>query len=154
MPHRRGNGLCSENTIRFMATEFFSRWKLFSFPNFMKTCQNLIDLSVTFKVSKSIEFEKGLLEQFPHISMTNFAVLFLSENFKRENSNFRKYNAYFFYFLWYHDLSLYKKACLHNLCMNHALLDHESDRLSWTSTTLLKVCLENQVSCTWLIILK
>ena len=51
-------------------------------------------------------------------------------------------------------ISLYKKACLHNLCMNHALLDHESDRLSWTSTTLLKVCLENQVSCTWLIILK
>ena len=29
--------------IRFMAIEFcFSRWKLFSFPNFMKTWQNLI----------------------------------------------------------------------------------------------------------------
>ena len=108
------------------------------------------------KISKSIEFGKGLLERFPHISTTNFAVLFLSENFKRENSNFRKYNAYFFfYFLWYHDLSLYKKACLHNLCMNCALLDHESmDRLSRTSTNLLEVCLENQVSCTWLIILK
>ena len=42
----------------------------------------------------------------------------------------------FCYFLWYHDLSLYKKACLHNLCMNRALLDRESlDRVSWTSTT-------------------
>ena len=38
----------------------------------------------------------------------------------------------FFYFLWYHDLSLYEKACLHNLCMNRASLD----RVSLTSTTL------------------
>ena len=83
------------------------------------------------KISKSIEFGKGLLEQFPHISTTNFAVLFLSENFKKENGNFRKYHACFFYFLWYHDLSLYKKACVHNLCMNRASLDRESlDRVS------------------------
>ena len=29
-----------------------------------------------------------LLEQFPHISTTNFAILFSSENFKRKNSSF------------------------------------------------------------------
>ena len=38
----------------------------------------------------------------------------------------------FFYFLWYHDLSLYEKACLHNLCMNRASLD----RVLLTSTIL------------------
>ena len=48
------------------------------------------------KIWKSIKFEKGLLEQFPHISTTYFAVLFLSENFKKENGNFRKYHACFF----------------------------------------------------------
>ena len=38
----------------------------------------------------------------------------------------------FFYFLWYQDLSLYEKACLHNLCINRESLD----RVSLTSTTL------------------
>ena len=76
------------------------------FTNFLKHKRNR-------NIWKSIKFEKGLLEQFPRISTTNFVVLFSSENFKRENGNFRKYHAYFFYFVWYHDLSLYKKACLH-----------------------------------------
>ena len=43
-----------------------------------------------------MKFEKGLLEQFPHISTTNFAVLFSSENFKRENGNFKRYHGFFF----------------------------------------------------------
>ena len=30
----------------------------------------------------------NLLEQCSHISMSNFAILFSSENFKRENGNF------------------------------------------------------------------
>ena len=48
---------------------------------------------------KSIKFKKGLLEQFSLISVTNFAVLFSPENFKRKNRNFKKYHTYFFYFL-------------------------------------------------------
>ena len=30
----------------------------------------------------------NVLEQFPHTSATNFAILFSSEKFKRENGNF------------------------------------------------------------------
>ena len=92
----------------------------------------------------------NLSEQFPLISTTNFAILFLSENLKEKTTIVR--NCNFFdqsYFLHsgnqvfaYHAYTIYlyiKKACLHNLCMNHALLDRESlDRVAWASTTQLK----------------
>ena len=88
------------------------------FTNFLKYKRNRKNLKI-------IKFEKGLLKQFPLIPMTNFAVLFPPENFKRKNSNFKKYHAFFFFFF---DITIYlfKKACLHNLCMNHALLVCES----------------------------
>ena len=76
----------------------------------MKTWQNVLKatkeskLDQTFynfskNISETEKFEKvleRLSEKFPHISTTNFDVLFSSENFKRENGNFRKYLAYFF----------------------------------------------------------
>ena len=84
----------------------------------------------------------NLVEQFPHISTTNFAILFSSENLKEKTTIFR--NCNFFgqsYFLHsgnqvfaYHAYRIYlyiKKAYLHNLCMNHASLNC----VSWTSTT-------------------
>ena len=87
----------------------------------------------------------NLLEQFPLISTTNFAILFLSENLKEKTTIVR--NCNFFdqsYFLHsgnqifsYHAYTIYlyiKKACLHNSCMNCTSLD----RVSWTSTTTLQ----------------
>ena len=84
----------------------------------------------------------NLLEQFPHISTTNFATLFSSENLKEKTTIFR--NCNFFgqsYFLHsgnqvfaYHAYRIYlyiRKAYLHDLCMNHASLNC----VSWTSTT-------------------
>ena len=44
------------------------------------------------KFEKVLNSEKvdwhNVLEQFLHISMANFAILFSSENFKKENDNF------------------------------------------------------------------
>ena len=41
------------------------------------------------KYKKFIKVDlQNLLEQFPHISTTNIAALFLSEHFKRGNDNF------------------------------------------------------------------
>ena len=58
----------------------------------------------------------------------------------KKTAIFKNITLIFFYFHWYQYLSLYKKECLHNLCMNHALLDRESlDHASWTSTTLFTV---------------
>ena len=56
---------------------------------------------------------------------------------KEKTAIFTNTSLFVFYCLWYHDLSLYKKSCLHNLCMIRALLDYESlDRVSWTCATL------------------
>ena len=85
----------------------------------------------------------NLLEQFPLISTTNFAILLLSENLKEKTTIVRNCNFYDqSYFLHsgnqvfaYHAYTIYlyiKKACLHNLCMNRTSLN----RVSWTSTTL------------------
>ena len=101
-----------------------------------------------WKVSSSGKVDwHNLLEQFPHISTANFAILFSLENLKEKTAIFR--NCNFFgqsYFLHsgnqvfaYHAYMIYlyiKKACLHTLCMNRPLLDRESlDCVSWTSTT-------------------
>ena len=64
LPHRRGNELCSENTIHFMAIEFcFSRWKLFRYPNFMKTWQNLLKATKESKLDQTFyNFSKNISE--------------------------------------------------------------------------------------------
>ena len=61
----------------------------------------------------------NLLEQFPHVSTTNFAkVVFSSKIFKRENSKLIFFTAETRF--WYHDLSLQSN----HVCIVYAWIGH------------------------------
>ena len=123
----------------------------------MKTWQNLIKVTKESKldqtfynfsknISETDKFEKVLNSR--KVYWNNFLTYqrlilmyyFHQRILKGKTTILENILLIFFHFLWYHDLSIYKKACLHNLCMNRVSLDSESlNRVSWTSTTLCVV---------------
>ena len=72
---------------------------IFITGNWANCLQIVENISETEKCEKVLKLRKVCWKNFLSSEPPIFAVLFSSENFKRENGNLRKYHAYFWFFL-------------------------------------------------------
>ena len=83
-------------------------------------------MSKTEKIEKVLNSRKVCWNNFLTSQRLILLYYFDQKILKEKTPVLENIMLIFFYFLLYHDLSLYKKAYLHNLRMNRALLDRES----------------------------